>query len=157
MLLHFFVFSLINSDYSSASQFKSKKIEITKRTPPPDSDGKVYVTNNLKTRKPVEDFDCKDTVYVLVSDITKKGSHILEVYWIPPSSKMNREYTKVVFTVEEIPMDVYAQLKLNAGLVNKLLSGMDPSAGMEKVIGKWKVNIHMDEKLMEQKFFFLAC
>lgn len=157
----FFLLSLlllaIYSDCSLATSSRPKKIEITRREPSPGGYARVYVTNNLKARKPVEDFDCKDTVYVIVSDVARKGSHKLEVYWIPPSPGTQQEYTKTDFAVETMPMDAYAQLKFNASFIGRLFSGIDPSARMEKFIGRWKVKVFLDEKLIANKLFSVIC
>ncbi|MBI3755120.1 MAG: hypothetical protein HY265_03040 [Deltaproteobacteria bacterium] len=156
----FFLLSLlllaVHND-SSLAALKPKKIEITKKGPSPNGYGRVYVTNDLKTNKPVENFDCTDTVYVIVPDVARKGRHKLEVYWIPPSSGARQEYTKADFAVETMPMDAYALLKFNDGLVGRLFSGIDPSARMEKFIGRWKVKVYMDEKLIANKSFFVIC
>lgn len=151
------LFFVAHNDSSLAVNSKPKKIEITKRGHSPDGYGRVYVTNDLNTRKPVEGFDCKDTVYVVVPDVARKGSHKLEVYWIPPSSGARQEYTKAGFAVETMPMDAYALLKFNNSLAGRLFTGIDPSAGMEKFIGKWKVKVYMDEKLIADKSFFVIC
>lgn len=151
----FFMYIILVSICNTAltSNSKPKKVEITKGAPSPDSHGRVLVTNDLTSRKPVELFDCKDTIYVIVSDINSKENYELIVYWFPPYGAPPK-LTNISIAAEQ---DAYAQLKFTPEPISRLFSAIDPSAGMEKYMGRWEVKVYMKEKLFKKRHFFVAC
>lgn len=121
-----------------------------------NSPGRVFITKKPHEAAMTETFDCKDTVYVLLSGITQRGQHKFEVYWTAPDGK-RQEYSKSLFTVDSKSADAYVWLEIQPGTGGKLLSAIDPTAGLEGSIGRWNVKVYMDEKLLADRFFFIAC
>lgn len=130
------------------------KSEIIK--PEKNSPGHVFITRKPHEAAMTETFDCKDTVYVLLSGITQRGSHKFEVYWNAPDGK-RQEYSKSLFTVDSKSADVYVWLEVQPGTGGKLFSAIDPTAGLEGSIGRWNVKVYMDEKMLADRFFYIAC
>jgi len=54
-------------------------------------------------------------------------------------------------------LDAWAWLELNPGFGGSLFSKIDPSAGMEKLLGRWRVKIFLDERLVQEKRFIVWC
>ncbi len=121
-----------------------------------NSPGRVFITKKPHEAVMAETFDCKDTVYVLLSGITRRGQHKFEVYWNAPDGK-RQEYSKSIFTVDSKSADAYVWLEVQPGAGGKLFSAIDPTAGLEGSIGRWNVKVYVDEKLLADRFFFIAC
>lgn len=103
--------------------------------------------------KETDQFNCRNKVYIdFIFDAEKGSNHLLEAFWIGPDGKQ-KEYTRY----ESIGNRAWLWLKLHPSFGGGLLSGIDPSAGMSDFIGKWKVKIYLDGKLLEKRFFYVVC
>lgn len=130
------------------------KVEVIK--PEKNSPGRVFISKKPHEATMTETFDCKDTVYVLLSGITQRGQHKFEVYWTAPDGK-RQEYSKSLFTVDSKSADAYVWLEVQPGTGGKLFSAIDPTAGIEGSLGRWRVKVYMDEKMLADRFFYIAC
>jgi len=52
---------------------------------------------------------------------------------------------------------VWFWLKLRPGTGGRLLSSIDPSAGMEDFIWLWSVKFYLDGELVARRTFFVSC
>ncbi|MBI5643552.1 MAG: hypothetical protein HY954_08785 [Deltaproteobacteria bacterium] len=117
---------------------------------------RIVLTNNIKEAKALSSFDCKDKVHVLIPKVKANGAHLLEAYWINPEGK-RQQYSRQEFTVGKKPVDVWVWLEFNPASGGRLFSSIDPSAGMGQFVGNWRVRVYLDEKLIEEKDFMVAC
>ena len=115
----------------------------------------IFLTNNIEEKEEMEHFYCKDRMYAVVSEVKEKGKHMMWAEWISP--KGERYWSQSNFSVADSSLDAWVWLKLNPGFGGSLFSKIDPSAGMEKLLGRWRVKIFLDERLVQEKRFIVWC
>lgn len=74
--------------------------------------------------------------------------------WINPKGK-RQDYASHRFS--DSNYRVWFWLKLHPAFGGKFLKTIDPSTGMDKFIGEWKVKLYLDGELVTTKDFFVAC
>ncbi len=102
-------------------------------------------------------FDCSETIYAItMATQLDQGEHLYEVEWKEPGGK-TREKTRYVFYTEGGDQKIWSWLKLNRPQWGTITSIVDPALGMREFIGKWKVSIYLDERLLERKVMQVIC
>ncbi len=118
----------------------------------------VYLTKDLERRVPSESFDCRGKIYVYgIFEGLGAGEHRAEVVWINPDGRV-QDHAAHSFRFGDYKKEmVWFWLKLRPGTGGRLLSSIDPSAGMEDFIGLWSVKFYLDGELVARRTFFVSC
>lgn len=117
----------------------------------------ILLTNDIIKMRPLQEFDCNEKIYVVGTfDKLGEGEHTAEVLWINPRGE-RQDYAVHRFSGGRYKQNVWFWLELRAGTGGVLFGKINPSAGMEEFIGKWKVKFYIDRKLIDTKAFFVAC
>ena len=114
-------------------------------------------TPNLK---PEKHFDCSDMVYAVIKSnettIRVAQNHDLVVNWINPANKLEQE-TRYDFSSYGKDTLVWAWLRLSAPAGAAFGRIFDPSFGMAKFIGDWRVEIIIDGEKVATHQFNVLC
>lgn len=115
--------------------------------------------NNVPLTKPITDFDCTDQIFTTVElNNYPKGKYQLSISWIDPNDDV-RENTRYPFHVNNSKSitKLWAWLSLSRAKGAGVLAWMNPAAGLEEFIGQWKVEVRVDNKLVNTGNFVVRC
>lgn len=128
-----------------------------------DRTARVYYSlgdeNNVPLTKPVEDFDCTDQIFTTVElNNYTKGKYQLSISWIDPNDDV-RENTRYPFQVNSSKRitKLWAWLSLSRAKGAGVLAWINPAAGLEEFIGQWKVEVRVDNELVNTGNFVVRC
>lgn len=113
----------------------------------------IFLSTNINERRDVDSFECSDRIYVVITGVKSKGSHLLEVYWHNPYGAL-QEYTRYDFKVTANPVSAAAWLELQSDTGGKVF-GLN--TGMSEFIGEWRAKVYLDGMLIGVKTFIVAC
>ncbi|MEO0367702.1 MAG: hypothetical protein AAF197_02835 [Pseudomonadota bacterium] len=103
-------------------------------------------------------YDCSEKIYSVaqLSDYAP-GNYHYSVKWIDPTQNV-REHTKYDFGVPPTGnTKVWAWLSLSRAPGAKMISWLNPAAGLEEFVGTWKVEVKIDNKLVASNSFEVTC
>ncbi|MFT5571452.1 MAG: hypothetical protein ACI9FR_000366 [Cryomorphaceae bacterium] len=123
---------------------------------------RVYYALADRTKAPqlegVGEFDCTDKIYtVLELENFAVGKHQFSVRWIDPAGQL-REHTQYPFNVQNSTEHrLWAWLLLSRARGAGMLTFVNPAAGLEEFIGEWKIEVRVDDKLLDSGKFDVIC
>ena len=114
----------------------------------------TLMTDNLNKKTPIKKFSCSNPVYLYFTWYLLKGRHQINTIWINPQGKEENQ-AQLEFIAEKPKINnwVALEFKNNFNRDNLLI----PNLKAFKFIGKWKVHIFLDRKLLETLDFFVYC
>ena len=120
----------------------------------------VYFTRELDGQQPAhqasDQFDCSDRIYTVVEARgLDAGNHKLEVRWTDPGGRQ-REHTRYQFNSTTFTR-VWAWLQLNGPTAAFIGQVFDPSFGMDEFIGKWQIEVSIDDEKISISEFDVLC
>jgi len=124
----------------------------------------VYLTaeanNNRPGPTPQNQFECADKIYAVVKvtapEHQKTTEHLLIVNWLNPGNRLEQK-TRYTFKSYGKGTQVWAWLKLSGSTGSSIGQIFDPSYGMDKFIGKWRVEFIIDDKKIDTLPFEVLC
>lgn len=125
---------------------------------------RTYLTTegngNSPISNPQSDFECSDTIYVVVEvtapERQKSSKHVLIVNWFNPGNSL-QEKTRFEFNSYGKGTRVWAWLRLSGSTGASVGQMFDPSFGMDEFIGKWRAEIRIDKKNIDTHHFDVLC
>lgn len=115
----------------------------------------VFLTGDLKSKKPAEKFNCYEKIYIHATfSNLKKTDHEASVFWINPNGKQ-QEYSNFRFKGGNKSV-VWFWLKLHPAK-SKVFKTIVPSSGMEQFIGNWMVRLYLDGEIVAANRFYVVC
>ena len=126
------------------------------------ANGKVYYAladeTNAPQREGLSEFDCTDKIYtVLELENFAVGKHQFSVHWIDPAGQL-REHTQYPFNIQNSTEHrLWAWLLLSRARGAGMLTFVNPAAGLEEFIGEWKIQVRVDDKLLDTGKFDVIC
>jgi hypothetical protein len=127
-----------------------------------DAESRVYYALADETKAPLRkgesEFDCTDKIYtVLELENFAVGKHKFSVRWIDPAGQL-REHTQYPFNVQNATEHrLWAWLLLSRARGAGMLTFVNPAAGLEEFIGEWKIEVRVDDKLLDSGKFNVIC
>lgn len=115
--------------------------------------------NNVPLTNPLTDFACTEPIFTTVElNNYPKGKYQLSIRWIDPNDDV-RENTRYPFKVSDTKRitKLWAWLSLSRAKGAGVLAWMNPAAGLEEFIGLWKVEVRVDNKLINTGNFVVRC
>ncbi|MCK4739320.1 MAG: hypothetical protein KAT46_05170 [Deltaproteobacteria bacterium] len=149
-LVFFFVlFSLSIMFFCGGELYAGNKSKATRVILTADIDGKIEV----------DEFDCREKVFIYLEFRgLKKGTHKILASWIKPGGEeQQRSNVELEVKAEGKTYATWLWLKLSAGTGGGFFGDIDPTMGMEDFLGRWEVNLYIDEKFIIKKIFYVAC
>jgi len=124
----------------------------------------AYLTAEAKNNTPgltrQDQFECADKIYVVIDAVApgekKSIEHLLVVNWFNPGDRLEQK-TRFTFSSYGKGRQVWAWLKLSGSTGSSIGQIFDPSYGMDKFIGKWRVKIVIDNKKLATLPFDVLC
>lgn len=122
----------------------------------------IAASNNGRTPNliPEEHFDCSDMVYAVIKsgDTLNHAAtqHELVVNWFNPANKLEQN-THYGFTAIGKDTFIWAWLRLSAPAGAAFGRIFDPAFGMGEFIGKWRVEILIDDDKIATHHFNVLC
>lgn len=116
----------------------------------------VYMSRDLNGIDKTESFFCREKVFVHADlENLQEREYTASVVWVNPKGQ-HQDSSSHTFKGGKHTR-VWFWLGLTPGFGGKLMKGLDPSFGMEGFEGIWKVRLYLDDKTIEEKFFFVSC
>ncbi len=131
----------------------------------PESFVEVYLSLGDKHGFPLPDaqetFDCTDQIFSVVKvHYYEEGKYNLEVEWLDPNQRQ-RERTEYPFTVPDPSIQpttrLWSWLRLKRGAGAGLFQWINPSAGLEDLIGIWQLKVSINGKEVAKSDFEVSC
>jgi len=115
------------------------------------------VNDGVPQNKPTTDFGCSDQIFAVMElrDLPQ-GKHKLDAIWRDPSGR-DREHTKYPFQAVRKLERIWVWLKLHQSPEAAMVTFVNPSAGMDEFIGRWKLTLTLDGKPLAVKEFKVVC
>ena len=117
-------------------------------------------SKNHPASKAKSNFECSDTIYVVV-EVTapvrqETSEHLLIVDWFNPGNRL-QEKTRIDFKSYGKGTRLWAWLRLSGTTGASIGQMFDPSFGMSEFIGKWRAEVRIDEKKIDTHQFDVLC
>ena len=110
--------------------------------------------------KPLDHFECSDTIYAVVEvtapERQKPSEHLLIVNWFNPEGRL-QERTRVEFSSYGKGTRVWAWLRLSGSTGAAIGQMFDPSFGMSEFIGTWRAEFIIDDDELAEHHFEVLC
>ncbi len=124
----------------------------------PSPGGKVryeaFFTNSLEKRIKVEEFRCREKIFLYFTWHGLQGKHNLKALWYKPDGKI-QETTEFQFdTGKGGDWNTWLYLQLEKGNKRSVLS---PETEWFHFIGQWTMEIFLDGDFLEKKNFKVTC
>jgi len=108
-------------------------------------------------KEPQQIFDCSDKIFTVLELVDfPKGQHQISVRWFDPVDSA-REHTQYAFNVREKNTRLWAWLSLSRATGAGMLQFINPSAGLDEFIGIWKVEVRVNNTLLDSQNFEVSC
>ena len=108
-----------------------------------------------------DDFTCSDDVYVyVVNSESHNVEELVEYTWKDPAGIAVRKETRPLEQVADNGSYGWDGIIFNAGgdnIMSAFTSFLDPSAGLEDVIGKWKISLVIPNQGEREINFNVSC
>ena len=135
------------------------------REPLPEPSTNVFLALGDEHGFPLGDakeiFDCSDQIFSVVKlHHYKQGKYDLSIDWVDPHGTQ-RERTEYPFTVGDPYIDpntrLWSWLRLKRGAGAGLFQWINPTAGLEDLIGIWELQISIDGERVNTTEFEVSC
>ena len=114
-------------------------------------DGRI-LTKNQRTR-----FDCGERIYgVFQLENLENGSHQILTQWKSPGDKIE-QVNKRTIAISSARQVVFLSSSIEFAGGDPLSSIIDPAAGFEAYIGKWTVDVVVDDIILGSSSFQVLC
>lgn len=114
----------------------------------------AVIVDDPARRKPMQDFDCVQDVYVFFTWYRLKGVHQLTALWFnPKEQEEDRIDLKFIASAEKTENWVALKLLNLKKERNPLLSG----TALSRFAGTWETRIYLDGNFLEKKTFSVRC
>ena len=108
-----------------------------------------------------DDFTCSDDVYVyVVNSESHNVEELVEYTWKDPAGISVREESRPLEQVANNGSYGWDGIIFNAGgenVMSAFTSFLDPSAGLEDVIGTWEINLKIPNQAQRKINFYVSC
>ncbi len=115
----------------------------------------LKLMKDLVEQEPVEEFDCRERVYLMITWFKVYGPHRVTAHWFNPEGTL-QDQGHLDFTGRQ-GEETNGWLALEFLNVADLASSTHLNAEVAKFYGRWKVRVFLDNNFLEEREFFVRC